>query len=51
MARCATGQIPDDHFENEPGALPKNETPLSQAWLDRIAALKKENEAPKRTAS
>jgi hypothetical protein len=30
------GPIPDDHFENEPTYPPKNVSPLSKEWLERI---------------
>jgi hypothetical protein len=42
MARNLIGPIPDDHFENEPTYPPKNVSPLSQALLDHIAAVKAE---------
>jgi hypothetical protein len=38
MARDKFGPIPDSHFENEPTFPPKNVSPLSQAWLDKIEA-------------
>jgi hypothetical protein len=41
MIRNTQGPIPDDHFENEPSGPAKNVSPLSQALLDHIAALKK----------
>jgi len=44
MARSTQGIIPDDHFENDPSEDVKNKSPLSQAWLDRIAAIKKRRE-------
>jgi hypothetical protein len=48
MAKSALGQIPDSHFENEPSMFPKNKTPLSQAELEWIAAMKAEAEATKK---
>lgn len=41
MSRNKLGHIPDSHFENEPGPIPKKEPQLSQALLDHIAAVKK----------
>jgi hypothetical protein len=40
--RDTQGEIPDDHFENEPCGPPKNVSPLSKEWLDHIAAVKAE---------
>jgi hypothetical protein len=40
MARNLLGEIPDSHFENEPGPEPKNATPLSRDWLEWIERLK-----------
>jgi len=44
MARNLLGEIPDSHFENEPTYPPKNVSPLSQALLDHIAAVKAANQ-------
>jgi hypothetical protein len=44
MSKNKLGPIPDSHFENEPSGPAKNVSPLSQAWLDKIAAVKKQNE-------
>jgi hypothetical protein len=44
MARNLQGEIPDDHFENEPTYPPKNVSPLSQYWIDRIAVWKRRKE-------
>jgi hypothetical protein len=41
MARDKLGPIPDDHFENEPTFPAKNVSPLSQYWIDWIAAVRK----------
>jgi hypothetical protein len=35
------GEIPDDHFENEPSGPAKNKTPLSRYWTEKIAAFLK----------
>ena len=40
MARNKLGPIPDSHFENEPTFPPKNVSPLSQALIDHIEAVK-----------
>jgi hypothetical protein len=40
MARNLLGEIPDDHFENEPTFPAKNVSPLSQALLDHIEAVR-----------
>ena len=45
MARNLLGEIPDDHFENEPTYPAKNVSPLSQDWLDHIAGVKAERDA------
>jgi hypothetical protein len=34
------GPIPDHWFENDPSPIPQNCSPLSQYWLDRIAAVR-----------
>jgi hypothetical protein len=36
MARDLLGPIPDDHFENEPTYPPKNVSPLSKEWKNKI---------------
>jgi hypothetical protein len=36
MARNLLGEIPDDHWENEPGPIPRNVSPLSKEWEERI---------------
>jgi hypothetical protein len=38
------GPIPGDHFENEPTFPAKNVSPLSQASLDHIEAVKAERD-------
>jgi hypothetical protein len=43
MPRNKLGPIPDDHFENEPTYPPKNVSPLSQALLGYIEAVRNEN--------
>jgi hypothetical protein len=40
VIRNKLGIIPDDHFENEPGPEAKNVSPLSQAMLDHIEAVR-----------
>ena len=45
MSKNKLGPIPDSHFENEPSGPAKNTTPLSQEWLDEIAAFKKKGES------
>jgi hypothetical protein len=40
MARNTEGEIPDDHFENEPSGPAKNVTPPSKEWLEYIEGLK-----------
>jgi hypothetical protein len=46
MSQNTQGQIPDGHFENEPGPTPATKPQLSRALLDHIAAVK---EAMKQT--
>ena len=41
MSKNKLGPIPDSHFENEPTFPAKNVSPLSQYWIDRIAAIKR----------
>jgi hypothetical protein len=36
MARNRLGPIPDSHFENEPTYPPKNVSPLSKDWEEKI---------------
>jgi hypothetical protein len=45
------GPIPDDRFENEPTFPAKNVSPLSQALLDHIAAVKAERDKYKPATS
>ncbi|HYA30077.1 MAG TPA: hypothetical protein VEI95_14755 [Acidobacteriota bacterium] len=40
MARNKLGEIPDDHFENEPTYPPKNVSPLSKEMKELIEKLK-----------
>ena len=45
MARNLLGEIPDDHFENDPiYPPPQNGSPPSQALLDHIAVVKAANQ-------
>jgi hypothetical protein len=44
VARNKLGPIPDDHFENEPTYSPKNVSPLSEALLDHLEAVKAERD-------
>jgi hypothetical protein len=36
MARNTQGEIPESHFENEPAHPPKNVSPLSKDWEEKI---------------
>jgi hypothetical protein len=36
MARNTQGEIPDSNFENEPTYPPKNVSPLSKSWEEKI---------------
>jgi hypothetical protein len=40
MPRNKLGEIPDDHFENEPTYPPKNVSPPSKEFTEWIEALK-----------
>ena len=46
MARNTQGEIPDDHFENEPSGPAKNVSPLSKEWLEFIEKHKAERDEP-----
>jgi hypothetical protein len=46
MARDKLGPIPDDHFENEPTFPPKNVSPLSKYWIEKIVWWKRKQQDP-----